>query len=190
MEDKKNKKILESLPDSFKFELSSPVSYAFNGERVRQDSLDICCPSMAILFDTFEFRQMLAQACMSSTAFMSKIQAAREELKSLSGDQSDDEKTEDKESDESPAGQTGFIEAAILFSTGEHRMKMPYAIRLFRDLCLLGCVKVHGKPLDLFQWNELMPNDQFEMLLQFAGVFILPLIFPKPDKVEKTQEGL
>jgi len=181
-------KILESMPDSFVFNLKAPVSYAFDGERVRQDSLEICAPTLKMLFDTFEFRQMLAQACMSSTAFMSRLKSSAGELKLLPEEEVDSSDDAD-DADLSPSEQTGLVEGAILFSTGEQRVKMPYAISLFKGLCLLGCAKVNGKPLTEFQWNELRPDDQLDMFLQFSGVFTLPLIFPSTEEGAKDQEG-
>lgn len=188
------RKILESMPDSFKFHLRDPVAVRFNDESILHDFVEVCAPTLEMYWNIYELKQLIAQAVISSTELMSRIAAFSDDLRSsgtLSRDISkevEDEKGGDEP--ESPAQQGEMVKSAILFAAGSQRVKVPYIIALFRDAAALaGCVRVNGVPLNPFQWEQLRPDDQMDMLIQFAGVFMLPWIFSETDEKRKIPEG-
>lgn len=178
--------IVGSVIDSFEFTLRNPVSYAFDGQRVPSQSVQIHAPGVDLIFESYALTQMVTKAAFSSVEFLQTLSVTIGDQEKFVDVEDNEKMQKQKSFHQSPIEASEQVDLYLKFSD----IKIKDAISEFRNLALEGCVRVNNKKLTQYQWKELRNDDVLDMFMQFLGVFILPSIFSEsPENQEKMIEG-
>ena len=183
------KNAITRIPDSFSFALREPISRASEpgegGGTVRVDSVTLVAPGAMLIIESYKMRMDLKKAFYNAAPYLNKMRDFIEEPKLLPAD---GKKEEDEFDffDQSPVESGEHAQIYIDLS----ELNIFDLVDQFRVLALKGCVRIDGKKISPFQWKDLRQDDVLDMLFQFLGVFILPLVFPaSAEKRKKTIGG-
>lgn len=180
MTKKQNKIEISDIPDSFEYGLKEPIEYHFGGQVVPCGSVTIRGPGLDLLFESYVIKQMLAQSIIRTTAISEIIQRAQPDQSQpdqlLLPEEEDKGKDKGKEKF-SPSKAARSVDYTALISD----LHMPTAIKEFSKLAMAGCVKVKDNNVNFLQWEKIRNDDKLEIFLQFAGVFIMPSVFPETE---------
>ena len=183
------KKQPEFQIDSFEYNLSSPVGYAETGKgqsghKLYTDKVTLVSPLVKFLIKSMRLSQFVNLAIMKAIPIFKTIRkySDPEEIKLLEeGIKKEEEERKKEGKPQTPAEMGDGIRQQILTSD----INFEKVIEVFQDLAQAGCVLVEKKSINFMQWDEISQPDQVEMFYQFAGVFIMPSLFPAPKEEQE-----
>lgn len=170
--------------DSFEYNLSSQIGYAHDGQKLYVNKVTLVSPLVKFLVKSMKLSQLINLATMKALPIFNAIRkhSDPEDIILLEEENKGEEEKRKKEGEiESPKEMGDRVRLPIMTSD----IDFEKVIEAFKELAQAGCVLVEGKKINFLQWDEVSQPDQVEMFFQFAGVFIMPSLFPAPKEGEE-----